>query len=265
MIYSLQNQKDLQNAMGFVPMYGMSPGIPYDMAFDNPPDQNSVSHFISLGEKDSSNILKTIEMHYVAFRLSRQTGGPDEQVTPEDAPNQASEQSRQADFYVLENRPLNLLRSLVAVQIMAHRGLSVTEKVDIFADFFGNFYIVKRTKEVLRDILVEFERLFAGDSKTEQSYSETYIVAGLKYKERDQLAELLREWLEILSQSEGQKEFWEEGETPAPSNPRNQRLQEQGLVQGPVGRAAQPRRRGLRLGPQGLPRPARHRLSGAIG
>lgn len=254
MIYSLQNPKDLQNAIGFISLYSASPALCYDTSAKRD-SKTKAFDFISIGEKDSSNILKTLEHEYVDYRLSAQETGKENQPPPK-------ERSETLNFYLLEDHPINLLRSLVGFEIMRSPEYSVTEKINAYADFFGNFYVTKRTTEILEEVLIKFEMLFSGDSKVDPSLESVYVVKGLKFKQRDQLADLLKTWLSVTRTSNGKKEYWEESRGWGWSNRSDSGVSEPGLVERKVGRARKPGGRGLRLGREELPRPHQTRLHG---
>ena len=208
MIYSLQNQKDLQNALGFVPLYSVSPAIAYDSS-ESCPWTPQVTNFVSIGEKDSANLLKTLEFLYVDFRLSlgEQQKNKENAETLQETPKK---HGKSANFFVLEDHPLCLLRSLIGFEIMRDPLLSISDKIKSYLDFFGNFYITKRTQEILRDVLIRLEMLFSGDSKLDPKLKQILVIEGLKFKERDQLADLLKTWLLVIKDKEKDQIYWEE-------------------------------------------------------
>jgi hypothetical protein len=214
MIYSLQKPQDFQNALGFLPMYSISPALSYTTSS---PYQNHHSSqlqkkttktdFVSIGEKDSSNILKTLEFLYVQLRISKIGSEQKENKEPVNKDDLIQDP---INFYIIEDHPLHLLRSLIGFEILRNPELSISDKINIYSDFFGNFYITKRSREVILEILINFERIFSDDDKADQKMADIYIQKGLKYKERDQIAALIRLWMAVFRQESKDKEYWEE-------------------------------------------------------
>lgn len=235
MIYSLQTARDVQNALGFHSMYSSSPAralpfpmntVPHlptlskentqttqndpDITTQNDPDvttqndqdvisltqpeSNLTSKSLTalfLGNKDSASILKTLERQMLSGLTHK---------------------SHQLDLEIglVENHPLCLLRSLIGLEILRDRDFSVRDKVDAYTDFFSNLYVTQKTKDCLQKVCTQLEWFLDGDRRADDlDLGKVYEVNGLKFKQKDDLVELLKLWLKVMKDTKTNRVEWD--------------------------------------------------------
>ena len=209
MIYSLQTARDVQNALGFHSMYSSSPAraLPFPMTsaphlpplstetpqvtHDDPDLKAQSLTALFLGPKDSACILKTLERQMLLAGDNKTN-------------------SMDLEIGLLENHPLCLLRSLIGLEILRDPDFSVRDKVDAYTDFFSNLYVTQKTKECLQKVCTQLEWFLDGDRRADDlDLGKVYQINGLKFREKDDLVELLKLWLNVMRDTKTNRVEWD--------------------------------------------------------
>jgi dynein assembly factor 3 len=167
---------DKLEALGFKSFYGQSPSI---NVFKPSPDivlnVNDDSEEINILVSDCSDIRHILKSCSESLHPGTKRENP-------------------INFYIHETDPENLARDLLFLTIICETQLSMTERMELFTDLYGNTMIRSKSAKYLDEIAVEISRLITEHRKCQSVLTDLINFETLKFKERDDIEDIVNTW-----------------------------------------------------------------------
>lgn len=162
-------------ALGFISLWGFTPAINCFANVDNVnvEDDTEINILLSETGGDARHLLKSIT-DILPLKKNR---------------------SQPINFYIHERQKENLGRLILFLTIVCETGISMRERMEIFLDIFGNCLIRDKTSTYLESITHELIQLVTEHEKCTSMLKGIFDFSTLKFKERDQLEDVLSGYL----------------------------------------------------------------------
>lgn len=120
-------------------------------------------------------------------------------------------ESGQVNFYVLEQNIALYARQLLFLAILRHA--ETTDKAKIFMETFGNLSVSSKTIQAIRSLSAKLEQwVHHHQTGDKHDFLSGVVLGKLKSKERDDLADIFKNWKHVPVDEEANdaSRFWEE-------------------------------------------------------
>jgi dynein assembly factor 3 len=87
-----------------------------------------------------------------------------------------------------------LARAMLELSILNETDLTMSERVELFLDIYGNCLIRQKSQHYLDYMVKELSRLITQDARCEVALKKILDLSLLKYKQRDELEEVVKSW-----------------------------------------------------------------------
>ncbi len=83
---------------------------------------------------------------------------------------------------------------MLELSILNETDLTMSERVELFLDIYGNCLIRQKSQHYLDYMVKELSRLITQDARCEVALKKILDLSLLKYKQRDELEEVVKSW-----------------------------------------------------------------------
>lgn len=106
---------------------------------------------------------------------------------------QRTQSKRPIHFYLHDNSVETLARHVLFLYLLTDQRMPARERAEVFLSLYGNTLVRERDETYLNDAVAEILNIISGQS--EHAVSRLIDFSTLKYKDRDEMAEMVQGWL----------------------------------------------------------------------